>query len=339
MNRRLRTLGPPVVLILLVVAIAGAVHTYASPPGGLQLPVLETENADARIRTGTQDYPREAIDGDQVTVRMARPAHRVVSQYWSIDEFAYSILPAQDVVAVSESAYVEEISNVLANVQRFNPAVATDPERVVALDPDLMLVSISGRADYTSLARGSGIPVYRMQTMFESLDQIEQNIRLVGYLTGQDESAAKEAKRFHAAIEKAVALRPPNAAKPRILGLGGTYSYGTKTLFQDIVTRLGGINLGAENGLVGYEDVNYEQIIRWDPEWIIAGAKGGNEKQILSKLMSDPAIALTQAARNGHIVAVDNRVFLPMSPFTSTFVQLIAEAIYGSPKAKTGDKL
>jgi ABC-type hemin transport system substrate-binding protein len=44
--------------------------------------------------------------------------------------------------------------------------------------------------------------------------------------------------------------------------------------------------------------------------------------------MSDPAIALTQAARNGHIVAVDNRVFLPMSPYTSTLVQLIAEAIW-----------
>ncbi len=338
MSRRLRTLAPPVVLILLVVAIAGAVHTYASPPGGLQLPVMEKEDADAGIRTGKTPYPREAIDGDDVTVRIVRPAHRIVSQYWSIDEFAYSVLLAQDVVAVSESAYVEEISNVLASVKRFNPAVATDPERVVALDPDLMLVSTSGRADYTSLARSSGIPVYRMQTMFETLDQIEQNIRLVGYMTGQDESAAKEAARFHAAIQKAASLRPQNAPKPRILGLGGTYSYGEKTLFQDIVTRLGGINVGAENGLLGYDEVNYEQIIRWDPEWIIAGAKGGNEKQILSKFMSDPAIALTQAARNGHIVVVDNRVFLPMSPYTTTFVQVIAEAIYGSPQDKKGDK-
>lgn len=338
MNQPLRTLAPPFALILLVAAVAGAVHTYASPPGGLQLPVLEREDTDARIRTGKLQYPREAIDGDEVTVRIARPAHRIVSQYWSIDEFAYAILPAQDVVAVSESAYLEEISNVLTNVKRFNPAVATDPERVVALDPDLMLVSISGRADYTSLARSSGVPVYRMQTIFETLDQIEQNIRLVGYMTGQDEKAAKEAARFHAAIEKAASLRPPNAAKPRILGLGGTYSYGTKTLFQDIVTRLGGINVGAENGLAGYDSVNYEQIIRWDPEWIIAGAKGGSEKQVLAKLMSDPAIALTQAARNGHIVAVDNRVFLPMSPYTSTFVQLIAETIYGSPRDKKGDR-
>lgn len=337
MHQPIRTIAPPVLLILLVVAIAGGVHTYASPPGGLQLPVLETEDGDARVRTGRAQYPREAVDREEVTVSVARPAHRIVSQYWSIDEFVYSVLPAQDVVAVSESAYAEEISNVYRSVQQFKPAVATDPERVVALDPDLMLVSSNGRADYTSLARSSGVPVYRMETNFETLDQIEQNIRLVGYLTGQDESAAKEASRFHAAIEKAMSLRPPGSAKLRILGLGGRYSYGSKTLFQDIVTRLGGVNVGAENGLVGYDSVNFEQIVRWDPEWIVAGAKTGNAKQVLATLMSDPAISLTRAARNGHVVVIDNRVFLPMSPYTSIFVQAIAEAIYG--RQHTGDKL
>jgi iron complex transport system substrate-binding protein len=332
----MRTIVPPVLLMLLVVAIAGAVHTYASPPGGLQLPVLETEQGDARVRMGKSQYPREAVDSDEVTVSIARPAHRIVSQYWSIDEFLYSILPPQDVVAVSQSAYVEEISNVLQNVQKLKPAVATDVERVVALDPDLMFVSREGRADYTSLARSSGVPVYRIETSFETLDQIEQNIRLVGYMTGQDESAAKEASRFHAAVEKAVSTRPAGSAKSRILGLGGRYSYGKKTLFQDIVTRLGGVDVAAENGIVGYDSVNFEQIVRWDPEWIIAGAKTGSTEQVLASLMSDPAISLTQAARNSHIVVLDNRVFLPMSPYTAIFVQAIADAIYGREPA--GDK-
>jgi iron complex transport system substrate-binding protein len=334
MHQPIRTIVPPVLLILLVVAIAGAIHIYASPPGGLQLPVLETEDGDARVRMGKSQYPRHAVDGDEVTVSIARPAHRIVSQYWSIDEFVYSIVPPQDVVAVSQSAYAEEISNVLQNVQEFKPAVATDVERVVALDPDLMLVSRQGRADYTSLARSSGVPVYRIETSFETLDQIEQNIRLVGYMTGQDESAAREASRFHVAIERAVSMKPPGSAKPRILGLGGRFSYGRKTLFQDIVMRLGGINVGAENGLAGYDSVNFEQIVRWDPEWIIAGAKTGNAKQVLSSLMSDPAISLTQAARNGHIVVIDNRVFLPMSPYTSILVQAIADAIYGREHAR-----
>jgi len=336
MRRSIRTIIPPVLLILLVVAIARAVHTYASPPGGLQLPALEREEGDARVRMGKLQYPREAVDSDEVTVGIARPAHRIVSQYWCIDEFVYSIVPPRDVVAVSQSAYAEEISNVIQLVQQFKPAVATDVERVVALDPDLMLVSREGRADYTSLARSSGVPVYRIETSFETLDQIEQNIRLVGYMTGQDESAAKEASRFHAAIEKAVSMRPPGSAKPRILGLGGRYGYGRKTLFQDIVTKLGGINVGAENGIVGYDSVNFEQIVRWDPEWIIAGAKTGSTTQVLATLMSDPAISLTQAARNGHIVVLDNRVFLPMSPYTSIFVQAIAEAVYGGEHA--GDK-
>jgi iron complex transport system substrate-binding protein len=329
----MRTIAPPVLLVLLVVAIAGAVHTYASPPGGLQLPVLEREDGDARVRTGGKQYPREAVDSDEFKVSIARPAHRVVSQYWSIDEFVYSILPPQDVVAVSQSAYLEEISNAYQSVQQFKPVIATDVERVVALDPDLMLVSREGRADYTSLARSSGVPVYRMDTSFETLDQIEQNIRLVGYLTGQDESAAREASRFHAAIGKAVSMKPAGSGKPRILGLGGPNSYGRKTLFQDIVAKLGGINVGAENGLVGYDSVNFEQIVRWDPEWIIAGAKTGSTKQVLANLMSDPAISLTQAARNGHIVVLDNRVFLPMSPYTSILVQAIAEAVYGQEHA------
>src|ERR1700723_2787705 len=323
----LRTIVPPVLLILLVVAIAGAVHPYASPPGGLQLPALETEEGDARVRIGKSQYPREAVDSDEVTVSIARPAHRLVSQSWSIDEFVYSILPPQDVVAVSQSAYAEEISNVIQNAQQFKPAVATDVERVVALDPDLMLVSREGRADYTSLARSSGVPVYRMETNFETLDQIEQNIRLIGYMTGQDESAAKEASRFHAAIEKAVSMRSPGSAKPRILGLGGRYSYGRKTLFQDIVTRLGGVDVGTENGIVGYDSVNFEQIVRWDPEWIIAGANIEGTTQALATLMSDHAISLTQAARNGHSVVLYNHLFLPMPTYTSIFVHEIAEAL------------
>ncbi len=85
---------------------------YASPPGGLQLPVATEGDGDSRIRMGDHKYPRQAIDSDEFTVHIARPTHRIVSQYWSIDEYVYSVAPPQDVVAVSESAYVKSISNV-----------------------------------------------------------------------------------------------------------------------------------------------------------------------------------------------------------------------------------
>ncbi len=334
--RRIGTLVPPFVLIAMVATIAAGVQRYASPTGGLQLPVATEGAGDMRIRTGSASYPRQAIGSDEVTVHIARPTHRIVSQYWSIDEYVYSVVPPQDVVAVSESAYLKSISNVYKQVQRFHPVVAMDPERVLAVDPDLMLVSSTGRADYTSLARSSGVPVYRMQTQFQTLAQVEQSIRLTGYLTGNDEAAEREAARFHAAIEQAKALRPANAPKPRILGLGGRYSYGKETLFQDIVTILGGINVAGENGLKGYDSVNFEQIIRWNPEWIIAESEPDRTRDVLAKLLADPAISLTQAARDGHIVVLENHVFLPMSPYTTLLVQAIAEAIYGNSHSGSG---
>jgi iron complex transport system substrate-binding protein len=328
--RRVSALVPSLCLVAVVATIAAGVQRYASPPGGLQLPVATRDDGDMRIRIGTTRYPRQAVDSDDFTVHIAKPAHRIVSQYWSIDDYVYSVVPPQDVVAVSESAYVKSVSNVYDQVQRFHPVVAADPERVLAVDPDLMLVSSSGRADYTSLARSSGVPVYRMQTTFQTLAQVEESIRLTGYLTGNDEPAEREAARFHAAIERARKLRPSTARAPRILGLGGSYTYGVGTLFQDIVATLGGINVGAEHGIKGYDSVDFEQIIRWNPEWIIANAEPGRTKNVLARLLADPAISLTQAARDGHIVVLENRVFLPMSPYTALLVQAMAEAIYGN---------
>jgi len=37
----------------------------------------------------------------------------------------------------------------------------------------------------------------------------------------------------------------------------------------------------------------------------------------------------TDAARLGHIVILDNRVFLPLSPFTSRLVETLSRALYG----------
>jgi iron complex transport system substrate-binding protein len=337
---RLWTVIAPLVLVALVATIAAGVERYASPEGGLQLPLANTGDKSLVVRTGGLAYPRVAVDSDGVNVRIARPVHRIVSQAWTIDECLYAVAPARDVVAVSASAYQKLASNVLATVQLFRPAIAADPERVIALDPDLMIVSSNGRADYTSLARGSGVAVFRMQTMLQTLEEIEKALTLVGYLTGNDGAAAREATRFRSEVDAARALRTPEAAArvgtPRILGLGGHYTYGSETLFQDVVTFLRGVNVAAEHGIVGYDSVDFEQIVRWDPEWIVAGADEGEMSSVREELMRDPAISITRAAREGHILVLDNRTFLAKSPFAAQMVREMAGALYGDGRAGPG---
>jgi iron complex transport system substrate-binding protein len=116
---------------------------------------------------------------------------------------------------------------------------------------------------------------------------------------------------------------------PRVLGLGGTYSYGADTLFHDIVTTLGAENLAASHGLIGYDRVTDEQMVRWDPDWIVAGADSGREDQARAALLARPAVAATRAGRAGRVVVFPNHVFLPLSPFVTHLVEAMAAAFYG----------
>lgn len=330
LSHRLSTIVAPLLLAALAGTIAAGVNRLAPASEGVRIVRAGAGYGNPLIRTGGNTFPRDAVDSDGYVVRVARPARRIVSQYWSIDEFLYSVVPPERVVAVSESAYQPRISNVYRYVKQFRPVISNDIEKVLRLDPDLIMVSNSSRADFCALVRNAGIPIYRAFTMVTTLDQVAETIRLTGYLTGEEKAAEAELTRFRAAIERARALRPPDAKSPRILGFGGKFSYGDETLFHDIVQVLGGINVSAEGGLKGYNSVNSEQIVRWNPEWIIAGAERGKTKEMLAHMLADPAIALTQAARDGRILVFEQNVFLSMSPFCTLLVTALSEALYGS---------
>lgn len=317
-----------IALLASTLSVLALVH-WLAPTSGATRPLRTDLTGPEAVTMGSAAWPRTVTDFDGYSVRIPSPVRRAVSQYWSIDDFVYTVLPPQTVVGVSESAYLERISNVYAHVQRHKPIVATDPERVLRAEPHLIVVSSSARADFTALVRSTEIPIYRLATMFTTLEQVASTIRLMGYLTGEESRAEKEYQRFLEAVAKARAAKPSNAPAPRILGFGGRYSYGARTLFHDIVTTLGGVNVGAEGGLDGYDSVSTEQILRWDPEWIVASGDPGKEQQVRERLLEDPAIALTQAAREGKILVYDQRIFLPMSPYTIRILETLARDLYG----------
>jgi iron complex transport system substrate-binding protein len=284
---------------------------------------------DPRVRTGLASYPRQAIGADDERVTIGAKPTRIVSQAWAADEFLYTVVPPERVVGVSEGTYQDRISNVYELARRYRPVVANDPERVLRADPDLVLTPVDARSDVPGLLRAAGLPLYRMYTTFQTLRSIEEHIRLVGYLTGEDARAQVEIVRFRSTVARAAARKPAGMRAPRVLGLGGTYSYGSQTLMTDILRVLGAENVAATNGMVGYDRVTDEHIVRWNPEWIVAGADRGQVSTVRERLLGNPAIAATEAARRGQIVVLENHVFLPLSPFTAALVDALSLAFYG----------
>ena len=325
--------GIPAILISSVVALALSLHLAQAYVGRLELSDRAGEYGRANFDTGSTNYPREVNDAEGYALKLARPVHRAGSQYWSIDEYLYSIVPPREVVSVSQSAYDRTYSNVYRWAEEFHPAISSDPEVVLRVDPDLFLVSSSGRTDFTEILKRAGLPVFRTYTSFTKLEEVRRTILLLGYLTGRDAEAAGVAREFDQAITRAQRRKSAGAPAPRILGYSGKYSYGGETLFNDVVRAAGGINVAAEHGVQGYEAVNAEGILRWNPDWIVSGAARGNSAAVLSRLLEDPAISLTTAAKKGQVLVFENNIFLPMSPFTALFLDALGEALY-SPKTE-----
>jgi ABC-type hemin transport system substrate-binding protein len=318
---------------MLVASVLVALATMAAasaPPDLLPSPARPFDGyGSPAVRIESPTFPRYATGADGVRVRVERVPRRIVSMDSQADEFLAAVVPPERIVGVSQTAFKPSVSNVLGLVRRQRPVAATNVEAVLLTNPDLVISPMSAAAEQVGLLRHAGVPVYRLFTMFDTLDSIEAHIRLFGYLTGEAEHATTEIQRFRGAIERAVAMRPEGIAPPRVLGLGGAYSYGRNTLFTDILRRLGAENLASTHGLLGYDRVSAEQIVEWDPEWIVAGAAAGHEADVRAQLLRQPAIAATRAASTGRIVIFDNRVFLPLSPNTSRLVEGLADALYG----------
>jgi iron complex transport system substrate-binding protein len=313
-------------LVATVACAALAIHA-CGPADLLAVPERPFAYGAPMVRTEGPAFPRYATGADDVRVRIDRAPRRIVSQDAHADEYLYTVVPPAHIVGVSVTAYDRRVSNVIDFVDRYRPRVSSDPETIVRLNPDLVIAPASARADAIGLLRHAGLPVYRVYTMFETLASIQDHVRLVGYLTGEDARADEEIRRFDGLVTRAAARRPAGA-HPQVLGLGGTYSYGSKTLFADILRVLGAENVAAAHGLVGYDRITDEHIVRWDPEWIVAGADRGTLGEARARLLARPAIAATRAARHGRVVVFENHVFLPLSPFTTQLVEALSRSLY-----------
>jgi iron complex transport system substrate-binding protein len=330
-----RTSAPAFILIVVVAVLCLVVHLGQRFTGPLELNQRYGNYGGANFSTGSREYPRVVDDTEGYALKIARPTRTIASQYWSLDEFVYSIAPPESVVAVSEYAFQHDYSNVFKWADLFHPAVAADPEIILKLDPDLLLVSSEARADFTNVLRVAGTPTFRAFTSFTKLSEIPSTIRLIGYATGRDSEAETLAMNFESAVKHAESRKPASMRPPRVLGFAGKFSYGDETMFDDVIRTLGGINVAAENGLHGYTSLNSEQIVKWNPDWILAGANRGQTQTAARQLLNDPAVALTAAAQNGRVLVLENNVFMPMSPYTTLVLKAVGDALYG-PESESG---
>ncbi len=200
-------------------------------------------------------------------VVLARPATRVISLAPHLTELMFSIGAGAQITGTVQSS---DFPAAALDIPRVGDNASIDMERVLAMQPDLVLVWQSGNG--SSLAtrlRDLKLPVFVSEP--QSLVQIESTVRSLGQLTGRNEEARSGADAFAARVTKLTRAAPGSGPVRVFYQIWGQpiYTVGSRHLISQIIEMCGGENVFAGlPGLAG--SVSVESVLAADPDLIVA---------------------------------------------------------------------
>jgi len=254
---------------------------------------------------------------------------RVASVNLASDEILADILPLERLVAVT--ALVDEAGTSNA-VGRIPPSIArfpkVDVERLIALRPDLVVVSEYTDADVLRALRQSGLKVYRM-TGLDSLEGFKRALLDLGVVVGEKERAEKLAAEFDARL-KDVEQRIAGTPRPKLLYWASGFTAGSKTAFDALIRCGGGENAAALKGITGITPLGAERAYGIDPDWLFIGAHTTTSKEI----HEHPLLSKMRAVKAGHVVEMPTELLVALNHHAAKSCEFMAKALHPEKFAK-----
>lgn len=249
------------------------------------------------------------------TVVPAGPYRRVASASLVADGILAALAEPASVVAVTPWQDESAQGFRFASLPRLRGP--GDLERLLALKPDLVLVTADGEAGRIQRLREAGVQVFDLGGM-RGTESLLPQIRQVAALLGVPERGEALVR----SIEVRLALMResiPADRRPRALWLSWTQNAiwgGTRgTSYHDVLTGASLIDVAAEAGMEGWPQLSTEQLLALDPPIIVTDLETealfcraphhgrlracGPEGRLIalpSKLISDPGPLLVEAA-------------------------------------------
>jgi iron complex transport system substrate-binding protein len=236
------------------------------------------------------------------------PPQRIASLNLTADEVLVEIVPIDRLVAVTAAADDVGTSNVVgrvpASVARFRKA---DLERLVALSPELVVVSEYTDPDFLYLLERSGLRYHRMEGLRGLAGNREAILRL-GAAVGAAAGAEKLVARYDAVLAD-LGQRLRDVARPRVLYWASGMTAGGDTAIGSLIESAGARNVGAEIGVVGIGPVGAERAFVADPDVVLIGVWPGAR----ASLVQHPLLSRLRAVREGHIVEMPTELLVTLS--------------------------
>jgi len=263
----------------------------------------------------------EFVDDLGRTVSIEKVPQRIVSLAPSNTEILFALGLGDKVVGVTEFCDYPEAAKAKPKIGGFAPF---DLERVVALEPDLVLAADIHKLEGIPALEKLGITIFALAP--ETLDEVLASISLVGEITGKNQEANQLVRgleeRIKTITDKTEAL--DEAESPRVLYVvwhDPLWVAGSGTLADNLINNAGGKNIAHD--LVGHKTIDIEMVIHRNPQVIIVTHGVG-----AAVVKNEPRLAVTDAARENRVYQVEEDPFSRAGPRMIDALEELARIIH-----------
>jgi iron complex transport system substrate-binding protein len=263
-------------------------------------------NANSTITTtnGSEEisFPLTITDDLGRTVVLEKIPQRIVSLAPSNTEIIYALGLEERLVGVTEWCDYPPEAQTKEKVGGYSDI---DMEKVVSLEPDLVLAEDIHKQDVIPALERMGIPCFALVP--HNLNEITNSVLVIGKLTGTGEKAQQIAsdmqRRIEYVSEKTAGLK--NNEKPRVMYViwEDMMSVGVDTPIHEMITIAGGVNI--VKGLEGFPTLSLEEIIGSNPQVVIANVEdypGGDAP--LQAVLKESRLKTIDAVTDGRVFGI-----------------------------------
>lgn len=280
----------------------------------MMLPIAAFGEADNSVQA---HYPVTMTDHAGREVVIEAEPQKLVSGYYistsalialDLDEKMVGIEAKADKRAIYALAAPELIA--LPNV---GTAKEFDLEGCAALEPDLVILPLKLK-DAAAALENLGIDVLLVNP--ENQELLTDMINMIAVAANKEDKAA-ELLQFTAVQEGYLAETLNSAEKPSVYLAGNSSMLSTAgdAMYQSDMIRLaGGVNVAAAVEDAYWVEIDYEQLLTWNPDYIILAS---DASYTVEDVLADPVLAECTAVVNGHVYQMPNKAEAWDSPVPS----------------------
>lgn len=325
-QERLKKLFMLVLVIPLVWVIA------ACSNGNDKSAVSEGEAAETAAETAENESELiQFTDSLGREITLEGPAETIVTEQPSHAEIIYAL--GQEEKIIGRGSYVDYPEEAL-EIQHVGSGQDINFEEIIQLQPDVLLIGLMGDADKEfSQLEDAGITVIAVHA--QTLDEVYENIGLIGTIIGTEEAADTLAEDMQATFAEYATLADEHAAageepsvyfeiSPLEYGL---WTAGTDTFMHEIAEML---NMGnAFDDIQNFGEVSEEQVLVRNPDYIVTTTMESEGFDPVTEILNRPGWESTSAVENENVYMANSDEFTRPGPRLADAIASFYNFVYG----------